>query len=83
MSEMRDFLDSARPIYWTLIALITVLGFWWGIAYEDPLWLQLIPVVVAALGAMMVDRSWRGVSIVLGVTLLTYITYCLRHYGPY
>jgi hypothetical protein len=30
----------------------------------------------------MVDRSWRGVAIVLGVTRLMYITYCLRHYGP-
>ncbi len=83
MHEMRGFLGSARPIYWALIALITVLEFWWGIAYKDPLWLQRIPVAAAALGALMVDRSWRGVSIVLGVTLLMYITYCLRHYGPY
>ena len=80
---MRESLDSAKPLYWSFTALITVIGFWWGIAYEASLWLQFIPIAVAALGALMVDRSWRGVAIVLGVTLLMYITYCLRHYGPY
>ena len=80
---MSEFHNSARPIYWTLIVLITIFGFWWGIAYENPLWQQLIPVAVAVLGALTIDRSWRGVAIVLGVSLLMYITYCLRHYGPY
>ena len=80
---MSEFHNSARPIYWTLIALATLFFFYAGIIYKASLWLQFIPIAVATLGALMVDRSWRGVSIVLGVTLLMYITYCLRHYGPY
>ncbi len=83
MKAMHDIRDSAQPLYWALTAVITLVLLWWGIAYESPLWLQLIPIAVAAFGALMVDRSWRGVSIVLGVTLLMYITYCLRHYGPF
>ena len=75
--------DSAKPLYWTLPALITLVLLWWGIAYGSPLWLQFIPIAVAAFGALMVDRSWRGMSIVLAVTLLMYITYCHRHHGPY
>ncbi|MDQ3182473.1 MAG: hypothetical protein M3Q62_02815 [Actinomycetota bacterium] len=82
MGVMRDILDSAKPVYWTHTALITLVLLWWGIAYENPLWLQLIPVAVAALGASTVDRSWRGVAVVMSVTLLMYVTYCLRHYGP-
>ncbi len=40
-------------------------------------------VAMAVLGALILDRSWRGVALVLGVTLLMYVTYCLQHYGPY
>ena len=83
MRAMGGILDSAKPLYWAFTALITLFLFWWGIAYEGPLWLQLIPIAVAALGALVADRSWRGVAIVEGVTLLMYVTYCLRHYGPY
>lgn len=82
MREMRDILDSTKPLYWAFTSLITLILFYVGVFYELPLWLQLIPIAVATLGALMVDRSWRGVAIVLGVTLLMYITYCLRHYGP-
>lgn len=39
MRTMRDILDSAKPTYWTLTALITLVLLWWGIAYENPLWL--------------------------------------------
>ena len=83
MRAMSGILDATRPLYWAFTALITLVLLYVGVAYELSLWLQLIPIAVAMLGAVMVDRSWRGVAIVLGVTLLMYITYCLRHYGPF
>ena len=75
--------SNARFAYWFFAALLTFLFLYMGIIYKMSLWLQLIPIVWAALGALTVDRSWRGVAIVLGVTLLMYVTFCLRHYGPY
>jgi len=78
---MSAILDSAKLLYWAFTGLITFVSLYVGVFYELPLWLQLIPIAVATLGALTVDRSWRGVAIVLGVTLLMYITYCLRHYG--
>ncbi len=81
MKAMHDIRDSTQLLHWAFTALITFILFYVGVFYELPLWLQLIPIAVAALGALMVDRSWRGVAIVSGVTLLMYITYCLRHYG--
>jgi hypothetical protein len=83
MRAMNAVRDSAKPFYWALTGLITLILLYVGVSYELSLWLQLIPIAVAMLGALMVDRSWRGVAIVLGVTLLMYITYCLRHYGPF
>ena len=80
---MSDIRDSAKPLYWAFTGLITFILLYVGVFYELPLWLQLIPIAVATFGALMVDRSWRGVAIVLGVTLLMYITYCLRHFGPF
>jgi hypothetical protein len=83
MRAMNSIRDPAKPFYWALTGLITLISLYVGVYYELSLWLQLIPIAVAMLGALMVDRSWRGVAIVLGVTLLMYITYCLRHYGPF
>jgi hypothetical protein len=80
---MNDAASDVRFAYWFFAALLTVLFFYMGLFYEMSLWLQLIPIVWATLGALTVDRSWRGVSIVLSVTLLMYVTFCLRHYGPY
>jgi hypothetical protein len=80
---MNNFLDSARPIYWTLITLAALFFFYAAVVGEDPLWMLLIPITIAVLGALTIARSWRGVAIVLGVTLLMYIPYCLRTYGPY
>jgi hypothetical protein len=82
VGAMSDIVDAAKPFYWVLTALTTLILLYVGVFYELSLWLQLIPIAVAALGALMVDRSWRGVAILLGVTLLMYFTYCLRHYGP-
>ncbi len=79
---MRNTRDPAKPLYWTFTALVTLVLLYVGVFLELPLWLQLIPIAAATLGASMVDRSWRGAAIVLGVTLLMYITYCLRHFGP-
>jgi hypothetical protein len=78
---MHGIRDSAQPLHWAFTALVTFILLYVGVFYELPLWLQLIPVAVAASGALMLDCSWRGVALVLGVTLLMYITYCLRHYG--
>ena len=82
MKEMGDTLSSSKALYWAFTALVTLILFYAGVFYELSLWLQLMPIAVAALGASMVDRSWRGASILLGVTLLMYVTYCLRHFGP-
>jgi hypothetical protein len=82
MRAMSGILDATKPLDWAFTTLITLVLLYVGVYYEMPLWLQLVPIVVAMLGAVMVDRSWRCVTIVLGVTLLMYITYCLRHYGP-
>ncbi len=80
MRAMRAILDVAKPFYWAFTALITLILLYVGVYYELSLWLQLIPIAVAMLGALMVDRSWRAVAIVLGVTLLMCITYGLRHF---
>ena len=80
---MHDFLDSPKSVYWVFTTLITFILVYVRVAYEATLWIQFIPIAVAVFGALTIDRSWRGVAIVLGVTLLTYITYCLRHHGPY
>ena len=82
MEEMGDILGSSKTLYWAFTASVTLILFYAGVFYELPLWLQLVPITVAALGASTVDRSWRGASILLGVTLLMYVTYCLRHFGP-
>ena len=80
---MRGIFEDATGPYWLFTSIIMFFLFWVGIANDDPLWLQTIPVTMAVLGALTLDRSWRGVAVVLGITLLMYITYCLRHFGPY
>ena len=80
---MNDGVGDATGPYWLLTSMITFFLFFIGIFYDATLWIQAIPVAMAVLGALVLDRSWRGVALVLGITLLMYITYCLQHYGPY
>lgn len=66
-----------------LTSIITFFLFFLGIAYDATPWIQAIPVAMAILGALILDLSWRGMALVPGVTLLMYLVYCLRHFGPY
>jgi hypothetical protein len=74
---------NRRRAYWGLISFIALLFFGLGVLYDPALWIVLIPIVLATFGALTIDRSWRSVAFVLAITLLMYIVYCLRHFGPY
>jgi hypothetical protein len=64
-------------------SIVTFFLFLFGVYYGAMLWIQTIPVAMTVLGALVLDRSRRGVAVVLGeLMLLMYITHCLRRYGP-
>lgn len=82
MKAMGDTLRSVRPLYWASTALITLLLSMWVSSLSCRYAYNVVAIAVAALGTAMVDLSWRGAATVLGVTLLVYIAYCLRDFGP-
>jgi hypothetical protein len=80
--EARDGQPGLVKIpYWMLVALVTLYALYVGIFGEQTLWLQAVPVVLAALMAALPPRSQLGLVAFVVVGLLMVYVCWMRTYG--
>jgi hypothetical protein len=69
MHAILDFLiDASKLAYLAAVGVVTLVVFYYGI--DLPLYLLVVPVALVALGALATQRSWYGLALVVGVTVL-------------
>ena len=81
--EAHDQLGSTKVPYWMVVTLVTGFALYAGLYGELTLWLQAVPVALAALVAALAPRSWRGWVTALFVALHMVYVCWLRTYGGY
>lgn len=74
---------QARTPLWVVVALVTLYAFYAGMAGEQTLWLQALPVALAGLMAGLATRSRRGLVAFVAVALLMVYVCWMRIYGGY